>query len=60
LHSAATYNIGIKKMRTATLIEPYNGYRNVEVISKEGNKWLCSICGSGKEIYLYEDEFVYD
>ncbi|MDR2005318.1 MAG: hypothetical protein LBQ74_20030 [Prevotella sp.] len=46
--------------RTATLIEPYKGYRNIELIEKIGFKWLFRICGSGKEIEVYEDEFELD
>jgi hypothetical protein len=45
---------------TATLITPYRGYRNVELIERTGSKWLVRICGSGKEIEVYEDEFVTD
>jgi hypothetical protein len=46
--------------RTATLNEPYKGYRNIELLIKVGNKWLVRICGSGKEIEVYEDEFTLD
>ncbi len=42
---------------TATLITPINGYRNIELIEKIGYKWRAIICGSGKEIEVYEDEF---
>jgi hypothetical protein len=45
---------------TATLIKPYNGYKNIELIEKVGNKWKVIICGSGKEIEVYEDEFNID
>ena len=45
---------------TATLITPYQGYRNIELIEKIGFKWLVRICGSGKEIEVYEDEFTLD
>jgi hypothetical protein len=44
----------------ATLIKPYNGYKNIELIEKVGNKWKVIICGSGKEIEVYEDEFNID
>lgn len=47
-------------MKTATLIMPYQGYRNIELIEKVGFKWLVRICGSGKEIEVYEDEFILD
>ena len=45
---------------TATLIKPYNGYQNIELIEKFENKWRVIICGSGKEIEVYEDEFNID
>jgi len=45
---------------TATLITPYKGYRNIELIRQIGNKWLVRICGSGKEIEVYDDEFELD
>jgi len=45
---------------TATLIKPYNGYKNIELIEKVGDKWKVIICGSGKEIEVYEDEFNID
>lgn len=34
-------------MRTATLIEPYLGYRNIILIEKWDTKWEVEICGSG-------------
>lgn len=43
--------------KTATLNEPYLGYRNIEIIEQAGCKWLARICGSGKIIEVYEDEF---
>lgn len=46
--------------RYATLIEPYLGYYNIVLICKIEYKWLVRICGSGKEIYVYEDEFNLD
>ena len=46
--------------KTATLITPYNGYRNIKIIAREGVKWTVCICGSGKIIEVYEDEFVLD
>jgi hypothetical protein len=45
---------------TATLITPWQGYRNIVLIGRIGDKWLVRICGSGKEIEVYEDEFVID
>jgi hypothetical protein len=47
-------------MRTATLKRPYMGYRNIVLIEKTGYKWLVEICGSGKQIEVYEDEFTED
>ena len=49
-------------MRIATLKEPYKGYRNIILIEYWGNicKWEVEICGSGKHIFVYEDEFVED
>jgi len=46
--------------RTATLVRPYQGYRNIELIRKVSYKWLVRICGSGLEIEVYEDEFELD
>ena len=44
----------------ATLITPYRGYRNIELLRRVGNRWLVRICGSGLEIEVYEDEFELD
>jgi len=44
----------------ATLITPYQGYTRIELIKKVQYKWLVRILGSGKEIEIYEDEFVKD
>lgn len=44
----------------ATLITPYQGYSRIELIKKVQYKWLVRILGSGKEIEVYEDEFVKD
>lgn len=41
----------------ATLKEPYMGYRNILLLCKEGNRWTVEICGNGKIIQVYEDEF---
>ncbi len=46
--------------RTATLKEPYRGYRNIVLIEQAGYKWRVRICGSGLEIEVYEDEFELD
>jgi hypothetical protein len=47
-------------MKTATLITPYKGYRNIELIERVGYKWLVRICGSGQELLIYDDEFILD
>ena len=44
--------------KTATLIVPYMGYRNIKLVEKRAYKWLVRICGSGLELEVYEDEFV--
>ena len=46
--------------RTATLITPYQGYRNIEIVAREGVKWTAIICGSSKLREVYEDEFILD
>ena len=43
----------------ATLIKPYLGYTRITLIKKTGYKWLVSL-ESGKEIEVYEDEFILD
>ena len=47
-------------MKKATLITPYKGYTNIELIEKIEYKWLVRICGSGLELEVYEDEFILD
>jgi hypothetical protein len=47
-------------MKAATLIIPYKGYKNIELICKIEYKWLVRICGCGLEIEVYEDEFILD
>jgi hypothetical protein len=44
----------------ATLVVPYKGYYNIELIKQVGCKWLVRICGSGLEIEVYDDEFIVD
>lgn len=44
----------------AMLIRPYKGYRAVELIEKQGNRWLVRVCESGLELEVYEDEFTLD
>ena len=45
---------------TATLNTAYYGYRNIRLLQKVEYMWEVEICGSGKLIYVYEDEFVLD
>lgn len=45
---------------SATLVNPYKGYRNIELLRQIGCKWLVRICGSGLVIEVFEDEFVLD
>jgi hypothetical protein len=45
---------------TATLVTPYKGYSNIELLRRMGDKWLVRICGSGRELEVYEDEFILD
>jgi hypothetical protein len=44
----------------ATLITPYKGDTRIELIEKVQYKWRVKIIGSGKEIEVYEDEFIRD
>lgn len=48
--------------KSATLNEPYQGYRNITLVTYWPTmyKWEVEICGSGKHIYVYEDEFTLD
>lgn len=46
--------------RYATLLTPYLGYRNIQLLCKEGYLWTAEICGSGKIIEVYDDEFIID
>ncbi len=46
--------------KQATLKTPYLGSRNIVLIEKSGCRWLVEICGSGKQIEVYEDEFTLD
>lgn len=45
---------------SATLIRPYRGYRNIELVERLQYTWLVRICESGLEIEVYEDEFTID
>jgi len=45
---------------SATLVKPYKGYRNIELLRQVGYKWLVRICGSGLVIEVFESEFVLD
>lgn len=49
-------------MRTATLKVPYLGYRNIILIEywSQMYQWEVEICGSGKHIWVYSDEFEED
>lgn len=48
--------------RSATLNEPYQGYRNIILVEYWPTmyKWEVEICGSGKHIWVYSDEFTLD
>lgn len=48
--------------RQAKLITPWRGYRNITLVEYHPNlcQWEVEICGSGKRLFLYEDEFVID
>lgn len=46
--------------KQATLKTPRNGYRNIVLIEKSGCRWTAEICGSGKIIEVFEDEFILD
>ena len=49
-----------KPGQTATLIEPYRGYRAIELVEKNGYKWTVRIIDSGLELEVYDDEFIVD
>ena len=49
-----------KSGQTATLIEPYRGYRAIELLEKNSCKWTVLIIDSGLEIEVYDDEFIVD
>lgn len=44
----------------ATLYKAYKGYRNIQIVAQEGNRYTVEICGSGLITEFYEDEFVLD
>ncbi len=46
--------------KQATLKTPYNGCRNIILIEKPDYKWIVELCGSGKHIEVWEDEFILD
>ncbi|MDR2911840.1 MAG: hypothetical protein LBV38_00850 [Alistipes sp.] len=46
--------------KQASLKTPYSGYQNITLVKKSGDKWLVELCGSGKRIEVYEDEFTID
>lgn len=43
-----------------TLNTPYQGYTRGEITGQMGNRYEIRIVGSGKYIYLFEDEFTKD
>ena len=43
-----------------TLIKAYKGYRNIQIVAREGNRYTAEICGSGAIIEVYDDEFTLD
>ena len=59
-------NINRKKIKImkvgdlATLIRPYRGYRNIELVERLQYTWLVRIYESGLEIEVYEDEYTID
>ncbi|WP_290375160.1 hypothetical protein [uncultured Duncaniella sp.] len=57
-----TFSDEQKDARSATLNEPYQGYTNIILVEYWPTmyKWEVEICGSGKHIYVYEDEFTLD
>ena len=48
--------------RYASLKEPYRGYTNIILVQYWSTmyKWEVEICGSGKHIFVYDDEFELD
>lgn len=48
--------------RSAKLIEPYQGYENIILIQYWPTmcKWEVEICGSGKRLFVYSDEFTFE
>lgn len=48
--------------REATLNEPYMGYKNIVLVAYWPimHKWEVEVCGSGKRLFVYEDEFIID
>lgn len=46
--------------REATLLQPFKGYRNIELVEQCGDQWVVRLCGNGKEIMVYRDEFTID
>ena len=42
---------------TATLNTPMMGYKQIELMKKIDFQWEAKIIGSGKTIFVYEDEF---
>lgn len=48
--------------RTATLKVPYLGYENIVLVRYWPTmyKWEVEICGSGKGLFVFDDEFTLD
>lgn len=48
--------------KTATLNDSYMGYSSITLVEYWPTmyKWEVEICGSGKHIFVYEDEFTLD
>ncbi|MCD7969129.1 MAG: hypothetical protein LUF87_02095 [Alistipes sp.] len=44
--------------KQAVLKRAENGYTNITLIEKVGDKWLVEINGSGNQTEVYEDEFI--
>lgn len=42
----------------ATLIKAYKGYRNIQIVAREGNRYTAAVCGLGAIIELFGDEFI--
>ena len=45
--------------KIAELLYPYKGYKNAMLVKYWSSmcKWEVEVCGSGKHLWLYDDEF---